>query len=127
MPGRGRPFPKGITPWNKGMKGYMSGHPCYGDGFQCGENNILWKGDDVGKKALHRWVRNHLSRPEFCEICKTNLSYELANITGVYTRDSDNWMYLCIKCHRKLDYDRGFISKNRGSDGRFVTAGSVNA
>src|ERR1035437_1026466 len=32
-----------------------------------GENSILWKGDDVGYRALHRWVENHLGKPTKCE------------------------------------------------------------
>lgn len=30
-------------------------------------------------------------------------TYDLANITGNYTRDFSNWKYLCRKCHMKSD------------------------
>jgi hypothetical protein len=67
------------------------------------DNNPIWKGDSVGKHALHRWVKARLSRPEFCQICIRVPPYDLANITGKYTRDLSNWKYLCRRCHSTID------------------------
>jgi len=63
-----------------------------------------WKGEDVGIKALHHWVRKYLQQPELCEFCNRNKSIDLANMTGVYNREFHNWKYLCKSCH--IDYDR---------------------
>ena len=68
-----------------------------------GEKCPTWKGDYVGINALHGWVRSRLSRPELCEICNIKPSYDLANITGIYNRDFENWKYLCRSCHIRSD------------------------
>ena len=68
-----------------------------------GEKNWMWKGDDVGYKVLHKWVRRYLPRPEFCVICKNVRPYEVANISGKYLRDLTDWQWLCRKCHMTSD------------------------
>lgn len=67
------------------------------------ENNPMWKGNDVGNNALHEWVNNHLSKPEWCEVCHIRPVDDLANITGNYSRGFNNWQYQCRKCHMKSD------------------------
>ena len=68
-----------------------------------GENNPKWKGDKIKNRQLHQWVRSRLPEPEFCEICKIKSPFDLANITGLYTRDLSNWQYLCRSCHIHSD------------------------
>lgn len=68
-----------------------------------GNNNGNWKGNDVKYTALHIWVNKHLQKPELCQDCNIKPSYDLANITGIYSRDFDNWKYLCRSCHMKSD------------------------
>lgn len=68
-----------------------------------GELNPMWKGDKVGYNSLHEWVRNHLPKPELCEICNLVPPYDLANISGKYLRDLTDWQYLCRKCHMESD------------------------
>lgn len=72
-----------------------------------GKHNSQWKGDAVGNDSLHQWLRNHLPMPELCEDCKKVPPYDLANITGIYTRNFNNWKYLCRHCHMILDYRMG--------------------
>jgi hypothetical protein len=67
------------------------------------ENHPNWKGDNVSYKGLHKWVRDHLPQPELCQSCNLVTSYDLANITGKYTKDFSNWKYLCRPCHIVLD------------------------
>ena len=67
------------------------------------EHNNNWKGNDVGYIGLHMWVRRHLPKPELCEFCNKRPIEDLANITGIYDRNFDNWKYLCTKCHLRLD------------------------
>lgn len=74
-----------------------------------GEKNHMWKGNNVGYDAVHNWVRKHMSQSELCEMCKKAPSYDLANVTGSYTRDFSNWQYLCRKCHMESD---GRINNN---------------
>lgn len=68
-----------------------------------GQNNGQWKGDFVGKNQLHRWVRSRLPEPKFCQRCKKQPPYDLANKFGNYVRDLSEWEYLCRKCHMESD------------------------
>jgi len=68
-----------------------------------GDKNPMWKGNDVGYGKLHVWVRTYKPMPEFCEECKKAKPYDLANKNGNYTRDFDEWEYLCRRCHMKKD------------------------
>lgn len=82
-----------------------------------GELNGLWKGDSVGKTALHMWVRRYIPKPNTCDECKIKPPLDLANISNkynpkTYTRDFKNWLWLCRSCHMKID---GRVSNlNRG-------------
>lgn len=67
-----------------------------------GEKNYGWKGDKVGCRCLHKWIRKYLPAPEICDNCRENKKLDLAN-TGIYNRDFNNWKYLCRKCHMLSD------------------------
>jgi hypothetical protein len=71
--------------------------------LNCSEKNASWKGDNVGYGALHDWVRYHKQKPEFCEECKVVKPYDLANISGEYKRDVNDFEWLCRKCHMTKD------------------------
>jgi len=68
-----------------------------------GENNHSWKGDQVGYTALHLWIRRHKTKPELCEDCHKYPPYDVANISGEYKRDINDFEWLCRKCHIKKD------------------------
>lgn len=72
-----------------------------------GDANYLWKGQDVGYRALHTWVQNKLGKPNTCEHCKVkNLSghkIHWANISKKYLRDVTDWVRLCVSCHKLFD------------------------
>ncbi|MCK9370717.1 hypothetical protein M0R04_12480 [Candidatus Dojkabacteria bacterium] len=72
-------------------------------GINIAEKNGNWKGDRVGYKALHSWVRRRLLEPSICESCKLEKSLDLANISGEYKRRLDDWRWLCRSCHIKSD------------------------
>lgn len=82
----------------KGIKGFQKGHQLF-----IGEKHPGWKGEAVGDKGLHHWIRKHLPSPPLCEICHIRPPRNLANKTGIYSRDLENWFYLCIRCHRRYD------------------------
>jgi len=65
-----------------------------------------WKGDKVGRTALHNWVERHLGRPKKCEHCGTTKSkkFEWSNKSQEYKRELTDWQRLCTKCHSKYDY-----------------------
>ena len=69
-----------------------------------GVENPNWKGDDVGYKCLHDWVRKYKPKPEACEKCGKKQDYlEASNISGEYKRDINDYEYLCVKCHKEKD------------------------
>lgn len=70
-----------------------------------GSNNNMWKGDNVGYRALHLWVEKKLGRPNRCEHCGSIEAkrFEWANKSHKYKRDINDWLRLCTKCHREYD------------------------
>lgn len=86
---RGR---KGITAWNKGLKGFMYG-----------EINGRWKGDNVGYNAIHAWVVREKGKPKKCLHCKATKKLQWANIDHKYSRNLKDYIPLCVFCHYKYD------------------------
>lgn len=75
--------------------------------FYSGEVNHNWKGENVSYRNLHRWVERYSGKPSRCEHCG---SYNLmgrkihwANISGRYLRNLNDWIRLCVKCHKAFD------------------------
>jgi hypothetical protein len=81
---------------------YIRCHKCNGIHSR-GENHYLWKGDKVGYAKLHEWIRKYKPKPELCEICNTNPSKLVANISGKYLRHFNDFKWLCGSCHNKMD------------------------
>ncbi len=78
-----------------------------------GENHYAWKGDRVKKGALHTWLRKEKVKPNVCERCKKVPPYEIANISGKYLRDVNDYAYLCRRCHLESDGRLAKFSKHR--------------
>jgi hypothetical protein len=75
-----------------------------------GIRNPAWKGDHVGRGALHKWLKENwpTSFPELCEECNIRKARDLTNISpnynpDTYNRDFKNWRWLCSKCHTLTD------------------------
>ncbi len=72
-----------------------------------GEQKLLWKGDLVSYRGLHYWVERHKGKPIKCEFCwkekTTSKSIQWANISHTYQRDLNDWISLCVSCHRIFD------------------------
>ena len=69
------------------------------------EKHPMWKGDKVGRASLHKWVAKYLGRERKCTFCGTTEAkrYEWANKSRKYFRRLDDWVRLCVKCHRRYD------------------------
>lgn len=65
--------------------------------------HAFWKDGEVGYKTLHQWVRRYKPVPEFCVKCEVNPPKEVANVSGKYLRDLNDYEWLCVSCHRKKD------------------------
>lgn len=61
------------------------------------------KGNVLGYQALHKLLRKILMPPDSCEFCHKPKKLQLANMTGIYNLDINNWRYLCAKCHVYYD------------------------
>lgn len=82
-----------------------------------GELHPNWKGESVGYYALHHWIKREFGVPFKCEngfciyprktisrgILLKPKRFEWANISGKYLRDRNDWIMLCVSCHRKYD------------------------
>lgn len=65
--------------------------------------NPMWKGDEVKYKGLHSWIKRHKPKPEFCEDCKIQKPKDLANISQKYKRDTNDFEWICRRCHMEKD------------------------
>jgi len=55
--------------------------------------------------AVHQWIVREKGRPKKCEMCGTTEKnrYDWANKDHKYARKLEDYMCLCVKCHRKYD------------------------
>ena len=67
------------------------------------EKNPNWYGEKVGYNGIHSWVKRHKPKPKLCENCKRVPPYDLANISGEYKRDINDFKWTCRKCHMEED------------------------
>lgn len=67
------------------------------------EKNPMWKGNNASIYAIHCWVRGHKQKSDFCKVCGELPPFDVANISGEYKRDVDDYQWLCRRCHMKSD------------------------
>ena len=82
------------------------------------EKNPMWKGDKVGYQAIHGWIKSRKLKPNLCELCKINPPYDLASKGDIYTRNLNDWMWICRRCHMLLDGRLVNLHKVRGDTNR---------
>ncbi len=68
-----------------------------------GEKNPLWRGNDVGLKQLHQWIRSRKRKPLYCERCAEKPPFDLVSIGHIYKRDLTTWRWLCRRCHMIIE------------------------
>src|SRR5689334_1321062 len=68
-----------------------------------GENNGIWVGNNISYFGLHGWVRRNKPKSTFCESCGKQTKLDIANISGEYKRDIDDFKWLCRRCHMLED------------------------
>lgn len=109
-------FKKGQVSWNKGKSYKLRAIQKV---EKPSEEHPFWKGDSAGYYAKHAWVSRHFGKPDKCEKCKTTQGiFEWANMSGTYKREREDWMRLCVKCHKS--YDKVWVGRDRNSAGRFI-------
>jgi len=68
------------------------------------KDNPNWSGDLVGFHGVHTWVRRRKIKPKLCSRCKKKKKkLDLANISGKYLRDVNDYKWICRKCHMSED------------------------
>jgi len=88
-----------------------------------GSKHARWKGDSVKYGALHGWVVTHKGKPSKCEICGTTDSgerYEWANVNHQYRRNLDDFVRMCVTCHRIFDFKAAKERRKRGDSSRLA-------
>lgn len=72
-----------------------------------GVNHKLWKGNNVGYRGLHYWLRRVKGKPLKCEYCgyihQKPRDMDWANIDHQYCRNPDYYISLCKSCHKLYD------------------------
>lgn len=68
--------------------------------------------------GLHVWAKNKLKKPDRCRHCKDEKSLDLANKSGEYNKDLNDWIWLCRKCHKQ--YDKKLAKSNRYSKSKLT-------
>lgn len=71
-----------------------------------GDENLAWKGNNVGNGALHSWVSRSKGKAKKCSHCgKEGSGKEMhwANKDHSYRRNLDDFIELCSSCHQKYD------------------------
>ena len=58
-----------------------------------------------GYDALHKYISRHLPKPSKCPVCNESKKLELHCKDHEYTRDINQWIYVCKKCHGKINRD----------------------
>jgi len=77
---------------------YFNELSLFAKGFE-GKQNGMWKGDKVSYSGLHKWIRKYKPKLFYCQLCGRNGKLHVANISGEYRRDVNDYQWLCPKCH----------------------------
>lgn len=67
------------------------------------EKHPQWKGDEVGYRALHHWIRRKLGIPEECKFCGSRFRIAWASVSHKAKRDVADYIPLCTACHKNYD------------------------
>ena len=105
-------FKSGNHPKSEFKKGHPK--PVNAYVFPSGKNHYNWKGNNIKYAGLHMWVYDNLGKyPPICKFCGKagkkngrNWSIQWANKSGKYLRKTNDWIALCISCHKKYDINR---------------------
>lgn len=68
-----------------------------------GDYHPYWKGENVTYSPLHRWVRKNKKKITYCQVCgKRGMKLEVANLSGLYKRILDDYVWSCHSCNLRM-------------------------
>jgi len=68
-----------------------------------GSRNAAWKGERAGYAAVHNWMHRHFTKTGTCGLCKRERRTEWANLFGEYRHVREDFLEMCVPCHRRYD------------------------
>lgn len=88
--------------------------------YNLGSEHHCWKGAEVGYDGLHHWLKRMRGVATKCEnpdciyprkntrgkIMLRPKRYNWANKSHEYKRDLNDWVQLCVSCHKSYDMGR---------------------
>jgi|GEM_PF-2733014 hypothetical protein len=82
---------------------------------QRGEKSNTWKGEDAVKISKHKYVASIKPKSEVCEFCGKKSRLALANMKDHnYTKDPNDYKWLCYSCHKKYDLKCAYCGTKEG-------------
>lgn len=95
--------------------------PFITNGFKSKDENINWK-DNPSYRSIHHYIRRNKPKKNYCEICKDrNKKLVVANISKKYTRDFNDYIWLCVKCHNYYDGTVNNLNKAKNGGAKTKT------
>lgn len=92
---------------NRFHKGHIPFTKYHPEIMATGTKHHFWKGENVGYRGLHYWLRRIKGIPIKCSKCgfrrTTPKSIHWANIDGKYRRNPDDYIAFCKSCHKIYD------------------------
>jgi hypothetical protein len=81
-----------------------------------GDKHWNWKKDNITYIEIHSWNNKYYPKTKVCSKCeKFNTKTEWALVHGKkHSRGIENYMELCLRCHRKYDFE-GRTIWNKGN------------
>jgi hypothetical protein len=67
------------------------------------ERHWAWKGEKATYGSLHSWVRRILGKIKECVYCGNEKRIEWASISHHASRNLEDYIPLCVPCHREYD------------------------
>ncbi len=72
-------------------------------GKHCGQDHHEWKGVNAGYVAKHMFIKLLKGKPKKCKKCGSEKNVWWANVDHKYSRNPDDYIEMCAKCHHAFD------------------------
>lgn len=80
-----------------------------------GPDHYAWKGENVGYRGLHAWIRRVAGDPGPCVDCGSIVNCQWSNTDGKYRRVASDYVSRCASCHKFHDLNLATIQDAQDS------------